>query len=214
FSLNPYPHFLSPNPSLSHAPSLHIQCCTLPHWSPTLATKSPPSIRVAAVDGDFSARRSSSSGNSNEPREATWVNHWLIDPAATREQMIDTYLNTLATVLGSMEEAKKNMYAFSTTTYTGFSALLMKRHLRNSRGINISMGRSFLANTLLINLNVVIQNVRVEGMKDGEMAPLLRRENSDKRQLLQTLPLAEICIFNNAQKPLYVLAILQEVAFR
>ena len=33
-------------------------------------------------------------------------NHWLIvvefpkDPAATREQMIDTYLNTLATVLG------------------------------------------------------------------------------------------------------------------
>uniref|UniRef100_A0A453RZL1 MORF/ORRM1/DAG-like MORF domain-containing protein n=2 Tax=Aegilops tauschii subsp. strangulata TaxID=200361 RepID=A0A453RZL1_AEGTS len=53
-------------------------------------------------------------------------NHWLIvmefpkDPAPTREQMIDTYLNTLATVLGSMEEAKKNMYAFSTTTYTGF----------------------------------------------------------------------------------------------
>ena len=54
------------------------------------------------------------------------------------------------------------------------------------------MGRSFLANTLLINLNVVIQNVRVEGMKDGEMAPLLRSENSDKRQLLQTLPLAEV----------------------
>ena len=33
-------------------------------------------------------------------------NHWLIvmefpkDPAPTREQMIDTYLNTLATVLG------------------------------------------------------------------------------------------------------------------
>ena len=51
--------------------SLHIQCCSLPHWNPTLATKSRPSIRVAAVDGDFSARRSSS--NSNEPREATWV---------------------------------------------------------------------------------------------------------------------------------------------
>ncbi|KAK4588091.1 hypothetical protein RGQ29_019184 [Quercus rubra] len=112
-------------------PFLHIQCCTLPHWSPTLATKSRPSIRVAAVDGDFSARRSSSSGNSNEPRETIMLpgcdyNHWLIvvefpkDPAATREQMIDTYLNTLATVLGSMEEAKKNMYAFSTTTYTGF----------------------------------------------------------------------------------------------
>ena len=89
--------------------SLHIQCCSLPHWNPTLATKSRPSIRVAAVDGDFSARRSSS--NSNEPRETIMLpgcdyNHWLIvmefpkDPAPTREQMIDTYLNTLATVLG------------------------------------------------------------------------------------------------------------------
>ena len=54
------------------------------------------------------------------------------------------------------------------------------------------MGRSFLANTLLISLNVVIQNMRVEGMKDGEMAALLRRENSDKRQLLRTLPLDEV----------------------
>ena len=61
------------------------------------------------MDGDFSARRSSS--NSNEPRETIMLpgcdyNHWLIvmefpkDPAPTREQMIDTYLNTLATVLG------------------------------------------------------------------------------------------------------------------
>ncbi|KAI3996093.1 hypothetical protein MKX01_018162 [Papaver californicum] len=31
------------------------------------------------------------------------------DPAPTREQMIDTYLNTLTTELGSMEEAKKNI---------------------------------------------------------------------------------------------------------
>ena len=54
------------------------------------------------------------------------------------------------------------------------------------------MGRSFLANTLLINLNAVIQNMRVEGMKDGEMAPLLRRKNPDKRQPLQTPPLAEV----------------------
>lgn len=61
----------------------------------------------AAVDGDYSAKRSSSS----EQRETIMLpgcdyNHWLIvmefpkDPAPTREQMIDTYLNTLATVLG------------------------------------------------------------------------------------------------------------------
>ncbi|CAM8993727.1 unnamed protein product [Rhodiola kirilowii] len=61
----------------------------------------------AAVDSDYSSRRSSS----NEPRETIMLhgcdyNHWLIvmefpkDPVPTREQMIDTYLNTLATVLG------------------------------------------------------------------------------------------------------------------
>lgn len=61
----------------------------------------------AAVDGDHSSKRSSS----NEPRETIMLpgcdyNHWLIvmefpkDPAPTREQMIDTYLETLATVLG------------------------------------------------------------------------------------------------------------------
>ncbi|KAF9590757.1 hypothetical protein IFM89_038284 [Coptis chinensis] len=83
---------------------------------------------AAAIDSNYSSKRSS---NSSEPRETILLpgcdyNHWLIvmefpkDPAPTREQMIDTYLNTLSTVVGSMEEAKKNMYAFSTTTYTGF----------------------------------------------------------------------------------------------
>lgn len=62
---------------------------------------------MAALDGEYSSRRSSSS----EPRETILLpgcdyNHWLIvmefpkDPAPTREQMIETYLNTLATVLG------------------------------------------------------------------------------------------------------------------
>ena len=61
----------------------------------------------AALDSDYSSKRSSS----NEERETFMLpgcdyNHWLIvmefpkDPAPTREQMIDTYLNTLATVLG------------------------------------------------------------------------------------------------------------------
>ncbi|KAK3122683.1 hypothetical protein QOZ80_8AG0616760 [Eleusine coracana subsp. coracana] len=68
-------------------------------------------------------------------------NHWLIvmefpkDPAPTREQMIDTYLNTLATVLGSMEEAKKNMYAFSTTTYTGFQCTVDEETSEKFKGL-------------------------------------------------------------------------------
>ncbi|CAI9279821.1 unnamed protein product [Lactuca saligna] len=96
----------------------------------------------AAVDGDYSSRRSSSS----EPRETIMLpgcdyNHWLIvmefpkDPAPTREQMIDTYLNTLASVLGSMEEAKKNMYAFSTTTYTGFQCTVSEETSEKFKGL-------------------------------------------------------------------------------
>ncbi|PWA82871.1 hypothetical protein CTI12_AA173280 [Artemisia annua] len=99
-------------------------------------------LTKAAVDGDYSSRRSSSS----EPRETIMLpgcdyNHWLIvmefpkDPAPTREQMIDTYLNTLATVLGSMEEAKKNMYAFSTTTYTGFQCTVSEETSEKFKGL-------------------------------------------------------------------------------
>ncbi|KAI3973226.1 hypothetical protein MKW92_043026 [Papaver armeniacum] len=96
----------------------------------------------AAVDGEYSSKRSSS----NEPRETILLpgcdyNHWLIvmefpkDPAPTREQMIDTYLNTLTTVLGSMEEAKKNMYAFSTTTYTGFQCTVSEETSEKFKGL-------------------------------------------------------------------------------
>ncbi|XP_072966504.1 multiple organellar RNA editing factor 9, chloroplastic [Typha angustifolia] len=105
--------------------------------------RSPVAFRVMAkVDGDYSSRRSSSS----EPRETILLpgcdyNHWLIvmefpkDPAPTREQMIETYLNTLATVLGSMEEAKKNMYAFSTTTYTGFQCTVSEETSEKFKGL-------------------------------------------------------------------------------
>ncbi|GMY37126.1 multiple organellar RNA editing factor 9, chloroplastic-like [Fagus crenata] len=122
-------------------PRLQSQC-----WNPSsVATKSRVSIRVAAVDGEYSSARRSNN-NSNEPRETIMLpgcdyNHWLIvmefpkDPAPTREQMIDTYLNTLATVLGSMEEAKKNMYAFSTTTYTGFQCTVDEETSEKFKGL-------------------------------------------------------------------------------
>ncbi|KAK9084963.1 hypothetical protein Sjap_025374 [Stephania japonica] len=102
----------------------------------------------AAIDSDYSSKRSGSggSGGGSEPRETILLpgcdyNHWLIvmefpkDPAPTREQMIETYLNTLATVLGSMEEAKKNMYAFSTTTYTGFQCTVSEETSEKFKGL-------------------------------------------------------------------------------
>ncbi|XP_006659103.2 multiple organellar RNA editing factor 9, chloroplastic [Oryza brachyantha] len=92
------------------------------------------------------ARQPVVAGAGSEQRETILLpgcdyNHWLIvmefpkDPAPTREQMIDTYLNTLATVLGSMEEAKKNMYAFSTTTYTGFQCTVDEETSEKFKGL-------------------------------------------------------------------------------
>lgn len=98
----------APTLALTPTPCLRFRY-TIPHLNPA-AAKSRPFVRAAAVDGDYSSRRSSGS-SSGEPRETIMLpgcdyNHWLIvmefpkDPAPSREQMIDTYLNTLATVLG------------------------------------------------------------------------------------------------------------------
>ncbi|PWA70819.1 plastid developmental protein DAG [Artemisia annua] len=52
--------------------------------------------------------------------------HWLIvmdtpgGEGATKQQMIDCYVKTLATVLGSEEEAKKKIYNVSCERYFGF----------------------------------------------------------------------------------------------
>ncbi|KAG8385674.1 hypothetical protein BUALT_Bualt03G0069700 [Buddleja alternifolia] len=128
---NPFLSFPSTTSSLSFLPC-----------GPPQPIKSRTAAVRALTDGEYSAKRSSSS----EERETIMLpgcdyNHWLIvmefpkDPAPTRDQMIDTYLNTLATVLGSMEEAKKNMYAFSTTTYTGFQCTVSEETSEKFKGL-------------------------------------------------------------------------------
>ncbi|PIA33988.1 hypothetical protein AQUCO_03900101v1 [Aquilegia coerulea] len=67
--------------------------------------------------------------------------HWLItmdfpkDPAPSPEQMVETYVNTLAQVVGSVEEAKKKMYACSTTTYHGFQAEISEEESEKFKGL-------------------------------------------------------------------------------
>ncbi|KAK3222914.1 hypothetical protein Dsin_009939 [Dipteronia sinensis] len=58
-------------------------------------------------------------------------NHWLItmefpkNPGPTPEEMVQTYVETCAKGLNiSLEEAKKIIYACSTTTYEGFQAVM------------------------------------------------------------------------------------------
>ncbi|XP_043708606.1 multiple organellar RNA editing factor 1, mitochondrial-like [Telopea speciosissima] len=68
-------------------------------------------------------------------------NHWLItmdfpkDPKPTPEEMVETYVQTLAKVFGSVEEAKKRMYACSTTTYTGFQAVMTEDESNKFQGL-------------------------------------------------------------------------------
>ncbi|KAH7544262.1 hypothetical protein JRO89_XS15G0137700 [Xanthoceras sorbifolium] len=158
FALKTQAAFLSSTMATLHAPSLLIHKPLIsPRPQLTLglrfnslrvdfAARSRPrsilTVKAGPTDSEYSSRRSSS----NEPRETIMLpgcdyNHWLIvmefpkDPAPTREQMIDTYLNTLATVLGSMEEAKKNMYAFSTTTYTGFQCTVSEETSEKFKGL-------------------------------------------------------------------------------
>ncbi|KAG2267935.1 hypothetical protein Bca4012_070300 [Brassica carinata] len=73
-------------------------------------------VKAATVDSDYSSRRSSS----NEQRETIMLpgcdyNHWLI--------------------VMDMEEAKKNMYAFSTTTYTGFQCTIDEETSEKFKGL-------------------------------------------------------------------------------
>ncbi|XP_052200992.1 DAG protein, chloroplastic [Diospyros lotus] len=141
---------------LSKTPKTHFRPIVAPVLFTSYRLPVPvPFRRSAARRSNHSAHRNlvraagdgrRSSGGSNEERETIMLpgcdyNHWLIvmefpkDPAPTREQMIDTYLNTLATVLGSMEEAKKNMYAFSTTTYTGFQCTVSEETSEKFKGL-------------------------------------------------------------------------------
>ncbi|KAJ4778823.1 multiple organellar RNA editing factor [Rhynchospora pubera] len=141
---------------------LHLKTLTLTHPSAKprfsilpLSTSSPISFPLLSLTlPRHGARHSSSlvgavgnsSGGSSDDKETILLpgcdyNHWLIvmefpkDPAPTREEMIETYLQTLATVLGSMEEAKKNMYAFSTTTYTGFQCTVSEETSEKFKGL-------------------------------------------------------------------------------
>ncbi|KAF8409021.1 hypothetical protein HHK36_005093 [Tetracentron sinense] len=89
----------------------------------------------------FSTRQTSSSLNDPNPN---WTNrppketilldgcdfeHWLIvlekpEGEPTRDEIIDSYIKTLATVLGSEEEAKKNIYSVSTKHYFAFGCIV------------------------------------------------------------------------------------------
>ncbi|KAJ8549679.1 hypothetical protein K7X08_033386 [Anisodus acutangulus] len=145
-NLSPFSKNLNPNSQYQNLPKTPTFLLSLSYpFTTTSLSSIPPgkSVVRAISDGEYSSKRSSSGSDERETimLPGCDYNHWLIvmefpkDPAPTREQMIDTYLDTLATVLGSMEEAKKNMYAFSTTTYTGFQCTVSEETSEKFKGL-------------------------------------------------------------------------------
>ncbi|KAL9686746.1 hypothetical protein QQ045_031139 [Rhodiola kirilowii] len=68
-------------------------------------------------------------------------NHWLItidfpkDPKPTADEMVEAYVQTCAKGLNiSVEEAKKKIYACSTTTYQGFQAVMTETESERFEG--------------------------------------------------------------------------------
>lgn len=94
------------------------------------------SVRNKSSGSGYSPLNDPSPNWSNRPPKETILldgcdyEHWLIvlefpqTPKPSEDEMINTYVKTLAKVLGSEEEAKKKIYSVSTSTYTGFGALI------------------------------------------------------------------------------------------
>ncbi|CAI9094017.1 OLC1v1029651C1 [Oldenlandia corymbosa var. corymbosa] len=92
----------------------------------------PIRCRVNRSGSSYSPLNSGSNVSDRPPTEMAPLfpgcdyEHWLIvmdkpgGEGATKEQMIDCYVQTLAKVLGSEEEAKKKIYNVSCSRYFGF----------------------------------------------------------------------------------------------
>ncbi|KAK4482355.1 hypothetical protein RD792_009508 [Penstemon davidsonii] len=113
----------SATPALSH--SLRVT-------SPSMTRVNPVRCRVNRSGSAYSPLNSGSNFSDRQPTELAPLfpgcdyEHWLIvmdkpgGEGATKEQMIDCYVQTLAKVLGSEEEAKKKIYNVSCERYFGF----------------------------------------------------------------------------------------------
>nr|DAD38143.1 TPA_asm: hypothetical protein HUJ06_008784 [Nelumbo nucifera] len=135
------------------------------HRLPTPEPRTIP-IRSKTSASGYSPLNDPSPNWSNRPPKETILldgcdyEHWLIvmefpaDPKPSEEEMIATYVKTLAAVVGSEEKAKKKIYSVCTTTYTGFGALISEELSYKVKGIrNWGLGFSvaFISNLDLIS---------------------------------------------------------------
>ncbi|EER92766.1 hypothetical protein BDA96_01G517800 [Sorghum bicolor] len=97
-------------------------------------------VRCFATQPATSSLRDSSPNWSNRPPKETILldgcdfEHWLVvmepppgdasNPDITRDEIIDSYIKTLAQIVGSEEEARQKIYSVSTRHYFAFGALV------------------------------------------------------------------------------------------
>ncbi|KAG5011103.1 hypothetical protein JHK87_019618 [Glycine soja] len=105
------------------------QTATNPHWASF-------AVRTQSSGSGYSPLNDPSPNWSNRPPKETILldgcdyEHWLIvmefpdNPKPSEDHMVNAYVKTLAQVLGSEEDAKNKIYSVSTSTYTGFGALI------------------------------------------------------------------------------------------
>ncbi|TYH36382.1 hypothetical protein ES332_D13G260400v1 [Gossypium tomentosum] len=105
------------------------------------------------------------SPNCSSPRPSVLLDdssyeHWLIilefpeRPKPLEEEMMDAYVKTLASVVGSEEEAKKRIYSVCTTIYTGFRAFF-SGYLIDELGVRCCSRDHYYAGDLFVDGKVL-----------------------------------------------------------
>ncbi|KAG8477755.1 hypothetical protein CXB51_027561 [Gossypium anomalum] len=162
--------FQSPPPSVSPETPIPI-----PPLSDSLRWSLVPLIVVICLIKMWTRTKTSGSGYSplNNSSRLPLVflygcdsEHWLIilefpeRPKPLKEEMIDTYVKTLASIVGSEEEAKKRIYSVCTTRYTGFRAIFSKDLVEELRG-------NFISHLLGFRVYMVFPFSSVIGRRNG-----------------------------------------------
>ncbi|XP_057424327.1 LOW QUALITY PROTEIN: multiple organellar RNA editing factor 2, chloroplastic-like [Lotus japonicus] len=141
---------LRKSPILSQSPRRSVYALSQVFFTPTTRFGGIRCRVNRAGDSAYSPLNSSGS-NSFSDRPPTEMaplfpgcdyNHWLIvmdkpgGEGATKQDMIDCYVQTLAKVLGSEEEAKKKIYNVSCERYFGFGCEIDEETSNKFEGMN------------------------------------------------------------------------------
>ncbi|KAF7813519.1 multiple organellar RNA editing factor 3, mitochondrial [Senna tora] len=153
--------------------------------SETAAESSKTAAESSKTDGD--ASKDSGEGSEEEKKkiilEGCDLEHWLVimefpkdQKKPSEEEMVNTYVKTLAEVVGSEEEAKKKMYSVSVMPYTGFGAAVsqeLSTKLKGLPGVLWVLPDSYM--------DIVNKDYGGDQFVDGKLIPRPKYRNIGKR---------------------------------